>query len=368
MEIKDKTAWTYWSVPLEELFAKLQSSTEGLVTPEATTRLTRFGLNLLKAKKHTTTPGLFINQFKSAIMLILLFATIASAFLRDWVDAVIILLIILGSAFLSFMQEYRANDAAEKLRHQLTVNADVLRDGNFRSIAAENIVPGDIIQLSAGSLIPADGIVFEAKDFFVNQAVLTGETFPVEKKAGNQPAHASLAERANVVYMGTNVRSGNAHVLIVNTGAQTAFGQIAKRLTLRPPENAFERGVKRLGYLLSEVMFVLVLVIFAFNVFFHKPILDSLLFSIALAVGLTPQLLPAIININLSKGSQVMASRGVIVRRLEAIENFGSHPGSRQSGCGARRIWRDFERSLSIRIPERHVPNRVVQSTGRCYS
>jgi Mg2+-importing ATPase len=324
MEIKDKTAWTYWSVPLEELFAKLQSSTEGLATPEATTRLTRFGPNLLKAKKHTTTPGLFINQFKSAIMLILLFATIASAFLRDWVDAVIILLIILGSAFLSFMQEYRANDAAEKLRHQLTINADVLRDGNFRSIAAENIVPGDIIQLSAGSLIPADGIVFEAKDFFVNQAVLTGETFPVEKKAGNQPAHASLAERANVVYMGTNVRSGNAHVLIVNTGAQTAFGQIAKRLTLRPPENAFERGVKRLGYLLSEVMFVLVLVIFAFNVFFHKPILDSLLFSIALAVGLTPQLLPAIININLSKGSQVMASRGVIVRRLEAIENFGS--------------------------------------------
>ncbi|MGE5377565.1 MAG: magnesium-translocating P-type ATPase, partial [Bacteroidota bacterium] len=188
----------------------------------------------------------------------------------------------------------------------------------------EEVVPGDMILLSAGSLIPADGLVLEADDFFVNQAVLTGETFPVEKKPGPVPEAASLSERTNAVFMGTNVRSGNAKVLIAETGRNTAFGQIADRLTLRPPETEFERGIRRLGYLLTEVMLLLVLGIFAFNVYFHKPVLDSLLFSIALAVGLTPQLLPAIININLSKGSQAMAERGVIVRRLESIENFGS--------------------------------------------
>jgi Mg2+-importing ATPase len=247
-----------------------------------------------------------------------------SAALKDWVDAVIILLIVLGSALLSFFQEYNANNAAEKLRAQVSLKTEVQRDGKSVSVPTDEIVPGDVVLLSAGSLIPADGLVIEARDFFVNQAVLTGETFPVEKESGVVSENAGLPERTNVVFMGTNVRSGSAKVLIVETGAQTAFGQIAGRLTLRPPETEFERGIKRLGYLLTEVMFVLVLSIFAFNVFLHKPVLDSLLFSIALAVGLTPQLLPAIININLSKGSQAMAKRGVIVRRLESIENFGS--------------------------------------------
>ncbi len=189
---------------------------------------------------------------------------------------------------------------------------------------SEEVTPGDIVLLSAGSLIPADGVLVEARDFFVNQAVLTGETFPVEKKPGVTAMDASLAERTNCVFMGANVRSGSATALIVQTGAATAFGQIAGRLTLRPPETEFERGIKRLGYLLSEVMLLLVLAIFAVNVALHKPVLDSLLFSVALAVGLTPQLLPAIINTSLSRGSQAMARSGVIVRRLASIENFGS--------------------------------------------
>ncbi len=158
----------------------------------------------------------------------------------------------------------------------------------------------------------------------MNQAVLTGETYPVEKRAGVSPEAAGLAERTNVVFMGTNVRSGSAKALIVQTGAATAFGQIAGRLTLRPPETEFEHGIRKLGYLLTEVMLILVFGIFFLNVLMQKPVFDSLLFSIALAVGLTPQLLPAIININLARGSQEMAKRGVIVRRLESIENFGS--------------------------------------------
>jgi Mg2+-importing ATPase len=314
----------FWNVPVEELLRSLDSSSEGLGHDEAIRRLEQYGPNLLEAKMQVSPLRLFLRQFQSPIMLILLLATLVSAFLKDWPDAAIILVIVLGSALLSFVQEHNASQAVEKLRAQLTLKASLLRDGQPQSIPVEQVVPGDIVLLSAGSLIPADGVVLEAKDFFVNQAVLTGETYPVEKKPDIVAARANLAERTNTVFMGTSARSGSARVLIVQTGLRTVYGQIAGRLSLRPPENEFQRGIRHLGFLLSEVMFILVLAIFAFNVFFHKPVLDSLLFSIALAVGLTPQLLPAIININLSKGSQAMAGGGVIVRRLESIENFGS--------------------------------------------
>lgn len=316
--------FAYWSMPADEVAGTLNSSSNGLSQTDAQEILEHTGPNQIRSREQVTPLGLFLNQFKSPIVLILIGATVVSAFLQDWVDAVIIMLIVLGSALLSFFQEFNASSAAEKLRAQVSLKSTVLRDGKPASIPTEEIVPGDLILLSAGSLIPADGLVLEARDFFVNQAVLTGETFPVEKRPGMVSETASLPERTNTVFMGTSVRSGSAKVLIAETGLNTAFGQIAQRLTLRPPETEFERGIKRLGYLLTEVMLLLVLGIFAFNVFFHKPVLDSLLFSIALAVGLTPQLLPAIININLSKGSQAMAERGVIVRRLESIENFGS--------------------------------------------
>ncbi len=314
----------YWSQPVESLFQSLSSRPAGLTGAEATGRLEEAGPNSITTRKKTTLWGLFLNQFKSPIVLILLTATIISAVVKDWTDSLIILLIILGSAALSTSQEYSASNAAEKLRQQVSLKTTVLRDGKETSIPTEQIVPGDVVLLSAGSLVPADGLLLEAKDFFVNQAVLTGETFPVEKMPGTVPEAAGLPERTNCVFMGTNVRSGRARVLIVQTGRRTSFGQIADRLALRPPETEFERGIRHLGFLLTEVMFVLVVAIFAVNVLFHKPVIDSLLFSIALAVGLTPQLLPAIININLSKGSQVMAEKGVIVRRLVSIEDFGS--------------------------------------------
>jgi Mg2+-importing ATPase len=315
---------TYWNRSAESLLAELHSSPEGLGTGEAQERLETFGPNLLEARKRVTALGLFFGQFKSPIVLILLFATVLSAVLGDWVDAAIILVIVLGSATLSFLQEHSASNAAQKLRAQVMVRATVLRDGQPSSIPAEEVVPGDVVLLSAGDLVPADGALLTARDLFVSQAVLTGETFPVEKEAGVVKARASLPERTNCVFMGTSVRSGTAQALMVQTGPATSFGRIAKRLTLRPPETEFERGIRRLGFLLTQVMFVLVLVVFAINVFFQKPVLDSLLFSVALAVGLTPQLLPAIINVNLSRGSQAMAAKGVIVRRLAAIENFGS--------------------------------------------
>jgi Mg2+-importing ATPase len=314
----------YWSHPAGQLLTGLRTSPQGLSTFEAQARLKVVGPNTLKERKRATAWALFLGQFKSPLVLILLFATFISAFVKEYADALVILTIVMGSAVITFAQEYRASNAVEKLRARLVHKVTALRDGVPQSVPAEEIVPGDILLLSAGSLIPADGLVLEAKDFFVNQAVLTGETFPAEKNAGTVAPQASLAERTNCIFMGTNVRSGTAHVLIAQTGAETAYGHIAARLNLRPPETEFERGIRRFGLMLTQVMVVLILVVFATNIVSAKPPIDSLLFAIALAVGISPELLPAIITINLSKGARAMAKRGVIVRRLNAIENFGS--------------------------------------------
>jgi Mg2+-importing ATPase len=194
---------------------------------------------------------------------------------------------VLGSTMLGFVQEYRAGNAVEKLRSQVTIRSSVLRGGQPQMLPSEQVVPGDVVLLSAGSLIPADGVALVANDFFVNQAVLTGETFPVEKQPGTVPAKASLAERTNCIFMGTSAASGTAQMLIVQTGKATVFGQIAQRLSLRPPETELERGIHRFGFLLTQVMLVMVIIVLAINLFLAKPLIDSLLFALALAVGWT---------------------------------------------------------------------------------
>ena len=314
----------YWSLTAEQLLALLHGAAEGLQPADAARRLRLYGLNALKAQPRATVLRLFLNQFKSPLVLILIFAAAVSAFVRQWPDAVIVLAVVIGSTMLGFVQEFRAGNAVEKLRSQVTIKSSVLRGGKARVLPSEQVVPGDVVLLSAGSLVPADGVVLEANDFFVNQAVLTGETFPVEKKAGTAAAAAGLAERANCVFMGTSAGSGTARVLIVRTGRDTVFGQIADRLSLRPEATEFERGIQRFGYLLTRVMLVMVVLVLAINILLAKPPIDSLLFALALAVGLAPELLPAIISITLAHGAQRMAKRGVIVRRLNSIENFGS--------------------------------------------
>jgi Mg2+-importing ATPase len=314
----------YWSQSSEALLAATSSRATGLSRGEAEQRLRRYGPNALKAREQHTALRLLLTQFRSPLVLILIFAAAISAAVQEWVDAAIVIAVVIGSALLGFIQEYSASRAVERLRAQVRIRAMVLRDGQPLAVPTVEVVPGDILLLSAGSLISADAVVLETKDFFVNQAVLTGETFPVEKTPGRVPAAASLAERTNTVFMGTNVRSGTARALVAQTGMATAYGQIAERLTLRPPETEFERGIRRFGYLLTQVMLALVLAVFAINVFAAKPPIDSFLFAIALAVGLAPELLPAIISLNLAKGAQTMARRGVIVRTLNAIENFGS--------------------------------------------
>jgi P-type Mg2+ transporter len=321
---KPKAIIPYWNLKIPDLLAEVSSTTDGLSTTAAGKRLQQAGPNALKPRRHYTAFQSLVAQFTSPLVLILIFAAVVSIIAGEWTDALIVIIIVIASALLSFAQEYRASQAVEKLRAQVTTKATVLRDGEPKTIPVEEIVPGDIVLLSAGSLIPADGIVLEAKDFFVNQAVLTGETFPVEKKAGPVEADKELHERVNMVFMGTNVRSGTARVLIVQTGANTEFGEIAARLTLRPPETEFEHGIRRFGSLLTRIMSALVLAVLTINIFLERPAIDSLLFAIALAVGIAPELLPAIISINLSKGAQNMTKVGVIVRRLNAIENLGS--------------------------------------------
>jgi Mg2+-importing ATPase len=291
----------------------------GLTSEEAQRRLAEFGENRIRNKRRTGALTLFIAQFKSPIILILIGAAIVSLFLQDRTDATLILAIVLASGVLGFWQEYSATNAVAKLRALVETKARVLRDGNEVVVPLAEVVPGDVALLSAGAIIPGDGRLLEARELFVNEAALTGETFPTEKSVVDQTGSAK-----GQVYLGTNVVSGSGKAEIVATGKNTRFGKIAESLRLRRPETEFERGVRRFGYLLAEITLLLVLAIFGFNVFLHKPVLESFMFALALAVGLTPQLLPAIITVNLSHGARRMAQEKVIVKRLAAIENFGS--------------------------------------------
>jgi Mg2+-importing ATPase len=244
--------------------------------------------------------------------------------LQQWLDSIIILMVVLGSTLLGFSQEYRASTAVEQLKRRLALNCRVVRDGIEQTVPASTVVPGDLVLLSAGNLIPADGVVIQAEDFLVSEASLTGESFPVEKQPGIVEPEAPLSARTNAVYLGTSVRSGTAKMLVVETGQQTAFGTIAAQLKVREPETDFERGVRQFGYLLIRVMVVIVLFVLTVNLLLGRPAIESLLFAVALAVGLSPELLPAIVSVTLSAGARAMSRRGVIVRRLQAIENLGS--------------------------------------------
>ena len=314
----------FWSSDGPPLLAELESTPSGLTAGQAAERLKRYGANLLKPEKRTDILTLLLVQFKSPIILILLAAAVLSYFLHDNTDAVIIVAIIVVSGLLGLWQEKGAANLVRKLLSIVQTKAMVVRDGAEIEIGVEKIVPGDIVILSAGSIVPGDCLILELRDLFVDEAALTGESYPVEKAVGAVPADAPMAKRLNSLFLGTHVISGSGKAVVVHTGRQTEFGKISDQLRLRPPETDFERGIRRFGYLLMEVTLTLVIVIFAFNVYFRRPMLDSFMFAMALAVGLTPQLLPAIITINLARGSKQLADKKVIVRRLAAIENFGS--------------------------------------------
>jgi Mg2+-importing ATPase len=314
----------FWSLSTAQAMQQLDSTPRGLSSAEASRRLARYGPNRLARRTQSGAVAMLLHQFTSPIILLLLFSAGLSFFLGERTDALIIFGILLISGLLSFWQEYSAANAIARLLVVIQTTASVLRDGTAVDIPLEEVVPGDCVFLHAGDMIPGDCQMLDSKDLFVNEAALTGETYPVEKAAGVLPPDTPLNKCANALFLGTHVVSGTATALVVHTGATTQFGQISVRLQLRPPQTEFERGIRRFGNLLVEVTLVLVLGIFAVNVYFQRPVIDSFLFALALAVGLTPQLLPAIISIVLARGAQRMARAQVIVKQLSSMENFGS--------------------------------------------
>jgi P-type Mg2+ transporter len=314
----------FWSTSVQQQLNELTTTTQGLTNEEAAQRLKRYGANRLSNKKETGNVQLFFAQFKNSIILILLFATGLSFYLNDKVDAAIILTIIFVSGSLGFWQEKGAASAVKELLAMVQITVCVLRDTIAIEIASEKIIPGDVILLKAGDVIPADCLLIESDNLFVDEALLTGESYPVEKLPAVLPSETALSNRTNALWMGTHIQSGTGTALVISTGQATEFGNLSQRIKLKAPETEFERGVRRFGYLLMEVTLILVILIFAVNVYLAKPVVDSFLFAMALAVGLTPQLLPAIISVNLAHGARRMAEHKVIVKQLASIENFGS--------------------------------------------
>ncbi|MEA5114415.1 MAG: cation-transporting P-type ATPase [Geobacteraceae bacterium] len=286
------TETPFWQLPLSVLLEQLVASPDGLSGEEAALRLTRFGPNLIHAERKRALLLQFLAKFRNPLVILLLAASAISAFTGDATSFFIIGAIVLMSVTLDFVQEYRAGQAAERLRQSVAVRVRVLRDGKQSDIPMAELVPGDVALLSAGDLVPGDGRVLVAKDFFVNQALLTGEPYPVEKSPGELSETADMAAAGNGVFWGTSVISGTASVLICRTGQNTALGEIADSLVATAPPTSFELGTHRFGFLIMRMTVLLVLFVLLVNAFFHRPWLESFLFAMALAVGLTPELLP----------------------------------------------------------------------------
>ncbi|HSF47831.1 MAG TPA: magnesium-translocating P-type ATPase, partial [Burkholderiales bacterium] len=311
--------------PLDRLQQDLQSSANGLSANEAQLRLRRFGLNVVQAKRKRAVAVEFVARFANPLIVLLIIASGISALTGDSVSFVIIIAMVVMSVTLDFFQEHRAERAAEKLKSLVAAKASVLRDGAATEMPVSQLVPGDIVLLAAGSRVPADGRVLEARDFFVNQALLTGEPYPVEKhpeKGAIDDADPLSARDA--VFMGSSVISGSARVFICATGQHTALGAIAGTLAAKPPPTAFEQGTRRFGMLILRITLFLVLFVLLVNALYHRPLLDSFMFALALAVGLTPELLPMVVSVTLSRGALRMAREHVIVKHLPAIHDLGS--------------------------------------------
>jgi P-type Mg2+ transporter len=314
-----------WNAPLDALFAALTSSAKGLSAIEAEARLARFGPN--NAMEHRQRPlwRQIVDRLANPLVLILLFASALSAWTGAYSSFAIIVVIITLSVALDVFQQVRAEGTVEALRRSVALTAQAMRDGLLETVTLEKLVPGDIVQLVAGDIVPADCRMLEGRDFFVNQALLTGESYPVEKRAEDAPMPVSDAGSASGwLFMGTSVISGTCQALVCRTGRKTQFGGIAGDLVSKRPRDAFERGIQQFGYLMLRLTIFLVLFVLAANLAFQRPLLESLLFAIALAVGLTPELLPMVVTVTLAKGAARMAKQQVIVKRLAAVHDLGA--------------------------------------------
>jgi Mg2+-importing ATPase len=315
----------FWNQPTSGLFADLIASEVGLRSDEAASRLLHYGVNDATAPKHAPAWFRFVKHFSNPLVIILLLASGLSAITGDVASFTIIVCIVLLSVLLDFVQENKAQVAVDALRRQVALQADVVRDGVEISLPVAQLVPGDVVRLAAGDLVPADGILLSSRDFFVNQALLTGESFPIEKNVAEKGDPATeITEAANVALAGTSVISGSAKMMICRTGQATTVGQLADTLISKPPPTSFEIGLRRFSMLLLRITVVLVVLVMAESMAFHRPWIDSLVFALALVVGLTPELLPMIMTVSLARGAVRLSHKRVIVKHLPAIYNLGA--------------------------------------------
>jgi Mg2+-importing ATPase len=304
---------------------RLRTSPKGLAAEDARQRLADIGPNEPARRRRGAILRDLLYFLANPLVVILLIASLVSAVLGEAINASIIAVMVVLSVLLNFVQTYRSQRAAERLREEVAPTASVLRDTQWIELTRRDLVPGDVIRLAAGDRVPADARLIETRDLHIQQAALTGESLPVEKVASDFPANAlQLAEAPNTVFLGTSVVSGTATALVVATGPATAFGDIAAQLSTAPPETEFQRGIWRFALLIMRTVMFLVLFVLLASFALHRPPLESFLFAVALAVGLTPEFLPMITTVTLAQGAVRMARRKVIVKHLAAIEDFGS--------------------------------------------
>ncbi|SDC24847.1 Mg2+-importing ATPase [Sanguibacter gelidistatuariae] len=310
------------SQEIPDVMEQLDARPEGLSSEEARRRLTAIGPNALRA--HRARPLRVLGrQLKSPILVLLFVTATVSVFLGEATNSVIIGVILAASIGLGFVNEFRAEQAADALHDQITHTAAVIRDGAATTIGVTEVVPGDIVRLSIGAVVPADMRLIDTHDLSCDEGILTGESLPVAKSLAVVSGEAAIAELHCCVLMGTVVLSGAATAVVVDTGPRTQFGRIAVALGAQQPQTEFQRGLGRFSLLLLEVAVALTTVIFVVNVLLHRPVIDSLLFSLAIAVGITPQLLPAVVSASLATGSRALAKQRVLVKRLVCIEDLG---------------------------------------------
>jgi len=318
---------SFASLSAEEVLKRLNTSLKGLTEEEAQKRLQYYGFNEPHKRKKRRIVFQILSKFTNPLVIVLLIIAGFSLFFGEKINAFIVSVMAMMSVFMSFIQEYRAGKEAERLSEMVRASATVYRNGRAKELKIRELVVGDIVDLFAGDMIPADLRIIQAKDLFINQAALTGESIPVEKN--HLPLKiekfSQLTELSNLAFMGSSVVSGTALAVVIKTGSSTQFGELSKKLLATSQETAFDKGIRSFTWMMIRVMLVLVAVIFAINALFKKAdILEAFLFSLSVAVGLTPEMLPMLVTINLSKGAISMAKKQVIVKRLNAIQNFGA--------------------------------------------
>jgi P-type Mg2+ transporter len=315
----------FWNKSVNELLMELGTTPNGLTSHDAQLRLLRYGPNDAPASKRSPAWARFLSRFTNPLVVILLFASVLSALTGDLASFVIVATIIAASVVMDFLQEQRAQDAVDSLREKVALRVQTLRDNTEIDLPVDQLVPGDVVQLEAGDVIPADGRLLDANYFFINQALLTGEPYPVQKEVIDTPcADATLNEAVNAAFAGASVISGSARLLVCQTGRDTILGEMANTLGTKPPPTAFETGVLKFGALILRITLLLVLFVLTECITFQRPWLESLMFAVALAVGLTPELLPMILTVTLARGAVRLADQRVITKRLTAIHNLGA--------------------------------------------